>query len=144
VSNGLLLIGSLYSLVLYLSRKRGSSGNFGEYGTGKKLSVLSCMYNSAWATVRRPEVNRRPCFGKGDIPGSFLLGVPPCLYCKHLLKAGDLEGTGWTRKAFPDGINYLILMREEDHTNPLPYDNGYRFQVDLFVAEDEKVCRMDW
>ena len=72
-------------------------------------------------------------------------GAPPCFYCKHLIKAGTQlpDGEGWTCKAFPDGISYAILSREEDHTKPLPLDNGYQFQVDLYIAND-KAYRMDW
>ena len=79
-------------------------------------------------------MNRRPCYGKGDVPGDYFLGAfPPCLHCIHLLKSGDLAGNGWTCKAFPDGISYSILMRERDHTKPLPYDHGFRYQVKPFT-----------
>ena len=76
--------------------------------------------------------------------GKYVDLMPACFYCKHLIEVGAQQSTeGWTCKAFPKGISYAILSREEDHTKPLPLDNGYQFQVDLYIAND-KAYRMDW
>ena len=84
-------------------------------------------------------MNRHPCHGKGDVPGDYFhASFPPCFYCIHLLKSGDLAGNGWTCKAFPDGISYPILMREWDHTKPLPYDNGFQYEVEPFTDRGKR------
>jgi hypothetical protein len=77
--------------------------------------------------------------GYGHIP-------PPCFYCRHLLEDGDpITLEGWRCRAFPDGILHVILSREADHSEPLPYDNGFRYTVDPVVdKETGKVYDVAW
>lgn len=54
--------------------------------------------------------------GQGDIQMSA------CSYCKNKLPKGAIC------KAFPGGIPEEILMRENDHMQPIEGDNGIQFE----------------
>jgi hypothetical protein len=61
------------------------------------------------------------------------------------LKAGKQDGSGqWTCRAFPAGIHYVVLVREEDHTKPLPYDNGFQYQPTVELDPEGRSWAPDW
>ena len=94
---------------------------------------------------------------KQEIPGGWLpifAGIPPCFYCIHCQNTGALEGSGnWSCRAYTQGIPYTILMREDDHSKPLPYDNGYHYESTTWEAQVTPrpglesgilICRLDF
>lgn len=66
---------------------------------------------------------------------------PPCYYCKHLQTVGQQGAPfeNWTCKAFPTGIPYVILAREQDHIHPWPL----RAQTGDYVFESWVYDRCD-
>lgn len=62
---------------------------------------------------------------------------PPCLCCKHLIHIGDLDLTGWTCKAYPEGIPRAILMRAWHHTQP-GWKEKFVYEPKVFPGEGGK------
>lgn len=94
---------------------------------------------------------------KQEVPGGWLpifSSFPPCFYCIHCQDIGALDGSGtWTCQAYPQGIPYKILVREDDHSRSLPYDNGYQYESTTWEAwvtprpgleSGRLICRLDF
>lgn len=53
---------------------------------------------------------------KPSAQSQYLENQSPCFYCKYLTSIGDnTDYSGWTCKAFPQGIPEVILKRRMNH-----------------------------
>lgn len=73
-------------------------------------------------------------------------GKPGCGYCQNLIEMGNQDGTGWKCRAFPRGIPWSIVERdEEDHTQHIPGDNGFLYSPRIIIPEGKAVgYYFDW
>ena len=69
---------------------------------------------------------------------------PACGECAHLLVHGTREPNSWKCKAFPEGIPHTVLDGTEDHTDHLPYDEGYKYTPARIIEDDTCDFVWDW
>ena len=51
--------------------------------------------------------------------------ISQCQECKHFFQ----EKSGWSCRAFPNGIPPVIAKNQHDHTKPYPGDRGIQFEA---------------
>ena len=62
----------------------------------------------------------------------------PCMHCKHLISVGSqFSSEGWTCAAYPDGIRYTILTRQQPHTEVRAFQTGDMVAYDPVIYEEE-------
>ena len=76
-----------------------------------------------------------------DPEGNYDTPHSGCAVCQNLLTIGSqTDESGWTCRAFPNGIPWALCMvaGEVSHDKPYPGDKGFRFNPKVFEYKGHK------